>query len=264
MTAYVVFVDEAHFIHPEAIKAGPKAMVLGGACVIMASTPANGVSGIQDILDGTLEGTGETICDCVDYDFTCPICKEIFLVDETWMCPHRIFWRPPIQSFESVLISRAMYGRSIDAFNKEIMGTASMISDSFIPSDCIDSFRKLPPFIPQTTIRQVWCSADPSGQTVNYVDGHTSDYAIVTAYYQDHMYVVRICFILLFLFCFYNIFFYTHILFVLQQLLSLVMFDVLYFSSFVISFCGFEQSLDPDRRVCRIQSAIRIHVLPRA
>lgn len=204
MTAYVVFVDEAHFIHPEAIKAGPKAMVLGGACVIMASTPATGVSGIQDILDGTLEKTGEPICEWVDFDFTCPICKEIIVVDETWMCPHRIFWRPPIQSIESVLISRAMYGGAVDAFNREIMGSASMVTDSFIPSDYIDAFRKLPPYVPNGVIRQVWCSADPSGQTVNFVDGHTSDYAMVSAYFQDHMYVVRQKkYVFLFIFYFY-------------------------------------------------------------
>jgi hypothetical protein len=185
MGADVVIVDEAHFIPEESIENGLNAMILQGACAVLASTPPKGKSGIQSLLENKRDDTGEYVCTQVDFDFTCPTCKEVQVKNKTYMCPHRWHWRPPVQSDDSVMISRALFGGNQEAFNREIMGTSVISSNLFIEPEHVMRLRNKSLVTRDTPPHFVYVSMDPSGATKKYIDGHTSDYAITTAYFKE-------------------------------------------------------------------------------
>ena len=173
-------------------------MLSEGARVAMASTPARGASGIQQILDGIHEITGKPICKQVDFDFNCPSCRKKQVENPAYMCIHRMHLRPHIQSIDMIYIARAAYGVDSDAFRAEVMGSAIVRNFNFIAPQHISLLRNtdkttvITEDMMQTPPHYVYVSIDPSGSTRSKVDGETSDYAFVTAFVHKGAFVVNL------------------------------------------------------------------------
>jgi hypothetical protein len=201
-----VFADEAHFLPLRTVQNGIIAMLNEGARVAMASTPARGASGIQQILNGVHEITGRPICKQVDFDFNCPACRKKQVENPAYMCVHRMHLRPHIQSIDMIYIARAAYGVDSDAFRAEMMGSAIIRNHNFIAPEDIAQLRDNDRSVVATEDMMrnpphfVFVSIDPSGSTRSKVDGETSDYAFVTAFVHQGSFVV-IIFLLLTCYC---------------------------------------------------------------
>lgn len=185
-----VFVDEAHFIRRRCIENGPLAMLGQDACILLASTPPTGPSGIQSILDGELNG--QEICTKVNFEFTCRACKIRQKEHPEIMCIHRMHLRPHVQNMHAILVARAAYGEASDSFQREHQGVTTADSDLFIDPAHIEELRLAPPILPTKSPKYVYVSCDPNGSSRHWVDDHTSAYAFVTCYFQGLQTVVSV------------------------------------------------------------------------
>lgn len=158
-------------------------MLLMQATLIFASTPATRESPCKSILEGKYRG--KYICLYFNFEFTCPGCKLIQESMSSYICPHRIHWRPMHQNPEILYIARAAYGEGSEDFKREIMGTDATMMHRFIHQKTIDNLRIRAMDSSRVVIRQapkyVFVSCDPCGSTKKSEEGTTSDYAFVTA-----------------------------------------------------------------------------------
>lgn len=163
-----------------------------GATLIFASTPPTRESPCKSILEGKYRD--KFICVYFNFEFTCPGCKIIQETIHSYICPHRIHWRPMHQNPEILYIARAAYGEGSEDFKREIMGTDANTMHSFVHPKSIENLRirasddhriklKRPP-------KYVFVSCDPCGSTKRSEDGTTSDYAFVTVCFDNAIPVV--------------------------------------------------------------------------
>lgn len=189
MGGTAVFVDEAHFIKPLVIKNGPVAMLGMDANIMMASTPATGPSGISGILNARLDG--KAVCKKIDFEFTCPACKRRQISDPTVVCYERLYLRPHIQNLNAIRIAQAVSQDDPESFAREHMGVSVFENYSFIAPEHIENLRSADFHTPQFAPKEIFVSVDPNRGSKHFVGNHNSDYAIVTAYYDEGKLVVK-------------------------------------------------------------------------
>lgn len=190
MSGDMVFVDEAHFGRPDCILNGPLAQMGQNACIVFASTPATGTSGIEGVLKG-VDDYGNEICTKVDFEFTCPACKKKQEKNPEVLCVHRMHLRPHIQDSYTLMIAKAAYGENVDAFRREMMGSTVIDAHAFISPRRVEVMRTMEPYATTTQPRFLFVSTDPSGASKKDKDGTTSAYAIVTAFVEESKIVVK-------------------------------------------------------------------------
>lgn len=177
-------------------------MLLMGATLIFASTPATRESPCKSILEGKYRQ--KFICLYFNFEFTCPGCKLIQESMASYICPHRIHWRPMHQNPEILYIARAAYGEGSEDFKREIMGTDATTMHAFIHPKSIENLRIRAFDKSRVHLRQppryVFVSCDPCGSSKRSEEGTTSDYAFVTACFVGGVPVV--CFSFFFFFSF--------------------------------------------------------------
>lgn len=158
------------------------------ASIMMASTPPTGKSGISGLLSGMLHG--KPICTKVDYEFTCPACKIRQLEDISVTCHHRMHLRSQVQSIKSLEIARAACEDDPESFAREHAGVAVYDGYAFIDPSCVKKLRESAFYTPKTPPTEVYVSIDPNRGSKKYVGNRNSDYAFVTAYYDEGRLVV--------------------------------------------------------------------------
>lgn len=167
-------------------------MLMMGATLIFASTPATRESPCKTLLEG--KNRGKHVTKFFNFEFTCPGCQAIQATMPSFICPHRIHWRPMHQNPEILYIARAAYGEGSDDFKREIMGTDATSANAFIHPRCIDSLRESPRVRILEPPQFVWVACDPCGSTKKSEDGTTSDYAFVVVVFQNGVPVVSLFF----------------------------------------------------------------------
>ena len=198
MSANFVFVDEAHFIDEEVIQNGPLAQLAMNAYIVLASTPPRGKSGIQNIIDGRLPN-GKRVCLTLDYEFECPTCKEIRKELEEYMCPHRMHWRPPQQTMERIMIAKACFGKSSQAFGAEYMATEMKGGNIFVPEEYIEMLADSEPIHNCSPPQYVYVSYDPAGGKLKPKDMVGSEYAVIIGFTQKEQFIVKnMCYVFIY------------------------------------------------------------------
>lgn len=171
------------------------------ARVMMASTPPTGESGIEGVLNNKHPITGKSICTQINLEFECPACKIRILTDPGWICTERLHLRPPHQSVESLYVAIAAFGDNIDSLRREMFGVTVRDSHEFIEKRYMDILASSKPVRGiLNSPHYVFVSVDPNGSCRNWIGGHTSDYAIVTAIIHEGRYVVYNFYLFLFIF----------------------------------------------------------------
>jgi hypothetical protein len=181
------------------IEAGVIGMLNEGSCIVLASTPARGKSGIANIRNGIHPITRKKICREVDFDFNCPACRRVQADNPGYICVHNMHLRPHSQNMNSVYVAQAAYGANSDAFRAEMMGSSIVRDESFLSPASIARLRD--PEISVVSVdylmdippHYVYVSIDPSGASRSKKDGETSDYAFVTAFVRNATFVVSLC-----------------------------------------------------------------------
>lgn len=165
----------------------------------MASTPPVGISNVQTIIDGVSAETGKRICKQVFFDYNCPACRKIQVVNQAHVCNHLTFLRPRHMDSANTHIGVAAYGGASNASHRELYGSALLPRNVFIsqtkfdmlkekPRKDFSEFSKPPDYL--------YFSIDPSGSSRKRADtereGNSSDYAIVSMFMYEGAYHVKI------------------------------------------------------------------------
>jgi hypothetical protein len=187
-----VFVDEGHFIKPDVIKVGPIAMLAMNACIMIASTPATGTSGINQILTAKLDG--KPICTKIDFEFTCPSCKIRQIEDPSVVCMDRLYMKSQVQDNESMRIAKAASYADPISYAREHLGVSVFDNYAFIDPSKIQEIRDAPYYVPDVLPTDLYVSIDPNRGSKTFTDGKSSNYAFITAYMQKGTYVVKVFF----------------------------------------------------------------------
>ena len=114
---------------------GPLAQMLRGARIIMASTPEYGDSPCKGIIEGIDPETGLPIASYVNFQFTCDKCLEIQRKAQaaSYLCTHRMWWRPPFQNPRVMKILEIAYGEAgKEQYNRENNITPQTINPAMI------------------------------------------------------------------------------------------------------------------------------------
>jgi len=147
--------------------------------LLAASTPGYSESPMTYVSNAMLEG--EYVCRTIDFDFTCPECKEAQKDDPRIVCKCRAHLRPHIYNKRAIDISRVIF-EDKDAFEKEIMGSQTT---GLVPLNDPEKVRMImeskyfslnyennqPP--------RVYISIDPNGGSLQKEKDTNSDYAFM-------------------------------------------------------------------------------------
>lgn len=129
---------------------------------------------------------GVLICRTIDFDFTCPECKEAQKDDPTIVCDDRNHLRPHIYNKRSIRIAKELFDDP-QAYAREMMG--SQITGLLPLNDPVkvDLIMKSAPFALNYDDHKpqfVFVSLDPNGASIQKEKDTTSDYAFVTTFME--------------------------------------------------------------------------------